>query len=84
MAVPVDKISYSAWKQLRERFSVLQSEAVKWMQMQDNVVVAIGSLKSVVSEDITYLSQLRENGEQYVCLFVFRCVYLLLFLIYVV
>ena len=53
----VDKSSISMWKQMRERFKVLETEATKWMRMQENLLATISDLKEGITNDMEALSQ---------------------------
>lgn len=73
----VDKSSISMWKQMRERFKVLETEATKWMRMQENLLAMISDLKEGISNDMDYLNQRQPetDADRFVqCTFVFGIV----------
>lgn len=58
-----DKSTISVWKQLKEKFRVLESEAQKWIKMQDNLKAVICCMKANVSSDMEKLNEVQpETG----------------------
>ena len=61
--ITADKSTISVWKQVKERFKVLQVEAGKWVNMQDVLLAAISELKEGVSKDMEALGQLQPQTD---------------------
>jgi hypothetical protein len=54
----VDKSAYSSWKHIRERFIVLETEAHRWMTMQDDLLKSIKDVEYDINCDIQHLGTL--------------------------
>jgi hypothetical protein len=50
--ISIDKSLLSSWRQLRERFRVLQREVTRWMEMQDAVLEAVVRIRQAIGADI--------------------------------
>lgn len=61
--ISADKSTISLWKQMKERFKVLETEAKKWINMQDALLVAISALKEGVSADMESLNQMQPQTD---------------------